>query len=361
MIASRFGSLALLFLMGTAICSAEGEERPRMSLLPLPCVFSTPETGLGGGALLMAIVDLYPDHPGQTPDNYRMAGIYTIKKQSSFALQAEHYSPGMGLKAEANAFFSLYPATYYGIGGPEDGVEEDYSSLNWNADARLGFELAPALYLGPSLRWSSYSIKERQAGGILERGNIEGSRGAGAILIGPRLTYEGRDSALAAARGYYADFSFAYGPEFLGADSAFSLSTLDLRGYAEPFRDFGAVIAAQLFAATAFGSPPFQELPKMGGDGRLRGYLDAEYLDKTVALAQLELRSPTLWRFGFTLFGGVGLIGRDSGSLDFEEPHFARGMGLRFLLDQKSRAKLRMDIAWGEGEMQVYFQFGEAF
>jgi outer membrane protein assembly factor BamA len=309
----------------------------------------------------MAIVDLYPDHPGQMPDNYRMAGIYTMKKQSSFALQAEHYSPGMGLKAEANAFFSFFPATYYGIGGLGDETGEDYSSFNWNADARLGFELAPTLYLGPALRWFSYSIKERQVGGMLERGDIEGSRGARAVLLGPRLTYEGRDSALAAARGYYADFSFVYGPEILGADSAFSLSSLDLRGYVEPFRGFGAVVAAQLFAATAIGSPPFQELQKMGGDQRLRGYLDAEYLDTTVALAQLELRSPNVWRFGFALFGGVGLIGRDSASLEFKEPHFSRGMGIRFLLDEKSRAKLRMDIAWGERDMELYFQLGEAF
>jgi outer membrane protein assembly factor BamA len=353
----------LSLLVGTASCAAAESEAAdgKMSFLPLPAMFSTPETGFGGGAILMAIGNLYPDRSEQLQDSYRLAGIYTVKRQSSFALQAEHYIPGNGLKLDADASFSRYPSTFYGIGGPWGGTEEDYTQEACLADATLGFAIAPALYLGPRVRWTRYSMQDRESGGFLDRGEIEGSGGANVLLLGPVLSYEGRDSPMAPTRGCFVELVSAYSPKSLGGSSSFSSSSIDLRAYAKPFADFGAVAAVKLYAAMAQGEVPFQELPKMGGDGMLRGYLEAKYQDKAVAIAQAELRLPVFWRFGLAVFGGVGFIGSDALDLSLDDPRFAGGLGFRFLVDKNSGTNLRMDLAWGESQPQLYFELGEAF
>jgi outer membrane protein assembly factor BamA len=99
----------------------------------------------------------------------------------------------------------------------------------------------------------------------------------------------------------------------------------------------------------------------MGGDGMLRGYLEAKYQDKAVAIAQAELRLPVFWRFGLAVFGGVGFIGSDALDLSLDDPRFAGGLGFRFLVDKNSGTNLRMDLAWGESQPQLYFELGEAF
>jgi outer membrane protein assembly factor BamA len=361
MTAPRFALVAALALIGVAVLAAEGEAKPKMSFLPFPFVFSTPETGFGGGALLSVLGDFHPEIPNQMQDDYQAVALITVKHQTVFALQAEHYSPGNGLKLDADASYSNYPSTYYGIGGPSDGREEDYTSRSGSAYASLGFKLVPGLYLGPYIRWTGYSVEDKQDGGELERGEVEGSKGASVLLAGPRLTYEGRDAPQAATRGYYADASCYISPEVLGAKTAFSLAALDLRAYATPVKSFSAVLAGQVYMSTTLGEAPFQELPELGGDKKLRGYLDTEYMDKALAFAQVELRSPMLWRFGLAAFGGVGAIGPSLASLDFSDTRFAEGLGLRILLDKESGARIRIDMARGEGEPVMYFQFGEAF
>jgi hypothetical protein len=360
MLKYRFTLAAAALLLGTVALAADGD-KPKLKVIPMPCIFSTPETGLAGGASLIGLGDFYPDLPDQKQDSYRAMGIFTAKKQCSVSLQAEHFSPGNGLKLDADAGFSRYPSVYYGIGGPEDDLEEDYTSVGLSLDVAAGFRLAPELYLGPYVRWSRYSMEELQSGGVLERGELEGSDGANVVLFGPRLTYEGRDSMTAAGRGYYADVSWVYSPKALGADTTFSLASVDLRAYAKPFAGFGMVVASQVFMSTATGDPPFQELPMLGGDGRLRGLYGPMYQDKTVVFGQVELRSPPVWRLGFTAFGGIGAMGSEFARVDFDEPYFVGGLGLRILLDKESGLNLRMDIAWGNGGPQMYFQLGEAF
>jgi len=340
---------------------AEGDGGTGMSLMPVPIVFSSPETGLGGGAILMAVGELSPGYQDQKQDCYRLMGMYTVKSQSAFAFQGEHFSPGNGIKLDADASFSNFPSVFYGIGGPGGGVEEGYTIRCWNLDASAGFKMAPELYLGPSVRWTSSSVSDRQAGGVLEGGEVEGSGGASYVLAGPRLTYEGRDSSIAPARGFYADLGVAYSPSFAGDTAPFSISLVDLRGYFKPVDGLGAIVAGQVLASTTAGDPPLQELPRLGGDGRLRGFIADRYVDRAVALAQVEVRAPVVWRLGLAAFCGVGALGPSIGELKLSDPLFAEGLGLRILLDKKSGTNLRVDLAWGEGKMQTYFQLGEAF
>jgi hypothetical protein len=351
----------LLAIRGTQALSAEAEEKRAFSLIPVPFVFSQPETGFGGGAMLMAVGNATPENPGQLLDTCRLIGLYTVKKQMSFSLQGEHYTPGNNRRFELQACYSRYSSLYYGIGGPEDGVEEDYGEEELGLKASMGFALSRGLYLGPTFTFENYSMTERISEETPGNGAMEGPSGARVVSPGIRLLFEGRDSSVAASRGYFVDLSASLSSEAIGASSAFNKWALDLRAYATPLEGYKAIIAGQVYAAFIAGDPPYQELPMLGGDTRLRGYIVDEYRDKCMVMAQTEVRLPLWWRFGIVLFGGVGEVAGNSSDFSLDDARFAEGFGLRFLVDKKSSANLRIDAAWGDGGPEVYFQLGEAF
>jgi outer membrane protein assembly factor BamA len=357
----RFLLPAFALICGFSCAWSEIDEKPAFSIIPLPFVFFQPETGFGGGAICMAVENSKTENLKQLLDSYRVVGLYTAEKQIEFAFSGEHYSSDNNLQVKLDADYIRSPGIFYGIGGPVQGLDEDYTTVGLCIDASMGFALARGLYLGPSFTFKNHSMIEGVAEGVLRNGDIEGASGARVLGPGLRLSYEGRDSPIAASRGYFADLSTTFSPEAIGASSTVSFWALDLRGYATPLEGYKAVIAGQVYTAFTIGDTPFQELPELGGDERLRGYIREEYRDKCMIMAQGEVRLPLWWRLGLALFGGVGQIGESYSGLSLDDVRFGKGFGIRFLIDKESAANLRIDLAWGDEGPEVYFQLGEAF
>lgn len=61
--------------------------------------------------------------------------------------------------------------------------------------------------------------------------------------------------------------------------------------------------ATRAWTSVAIGDPPFQELPRIGGDKLMRGYYEGRWRDYCATALQSELRIPLVWRLGVTLFG----------------------------------------------------------
>jgi hemolysin activation/secretion protein len=150
-------------------------------------------------------------------------------------------------------------------------------------------------------------------------------------------------------------------PILIGSSQDFSLACLDARTYVALLPSWRMALALQARAEVAFGDPPFQELPRIGGDKLMRGYFDGRYRDFCAVALQAEIRLPIWWRFGLTIFGGLAQVAPSPAELAAKNLKVAIGIGARIRLDDASNANMRIDIAWADGCPQCYFNFGEAF
>jgi hypothetical protein len=292
---------------------------------------------------------------------YRFGGYLSTSSQASAFLQVEHYLPGNGLRLGLDTWLARYPTRFFGVGPHPLSSGERYDPLEAAVDISAGLRLAPGLYAGPRLRWFGSRIMEREAGGLLESGAYPGGDGAAVLGPGLRLTYEGRDSQVAATSGLYLDASATLFGRAFGAGSSYALFSLDARAYATPLEGSGTVFAAQFYAAAAAGEAPFQELPRLGGDRLLRGWFEGKYRGPGLVALQAEARIP-VWSFlNVALYAGIGQVAERSGAMDFATPLAAAGIGARIVLDKESGAALRLDLAWGEGGPEFYLNLGESF
>jgi hypothetical protein len=93
----------------------------------------------------------------------------------------------------------------------------------------------------------------------------------------------------------------------------------------------------------------------------LRGIFEERYIDHAVMTAQIEYRFPVWRRLAGALFAGAGDVAPGLGDWRFGGVRLAGGGGIRYAVNRAERMHVRFDLAVGNEETQVYFQFLEAF
>jgi len=350
-------ALGLLLLL--ALRAFAEEAAPGPTVIPIPYAFYTPETSLSGGVILMVVGSSTPSDPDQRDDVLRGGGFASLNGQAELFAGLEYYTPRNALRLGVETYVARYPNKFFGI-GPDAATEEDYVPFECVLDGTVGFLVSPGLYLGPRLRVFGSWMQERAGSGVLIQGAVAGADGAGVIGPDARLTLDTRDSSVAPTRGGSIDLSAGWSFVAFGG-SSYPTAALDARIFHSPFADRKVVLAGQLYAAWAGGTPPFQELPRLGGDKLMRGYYDGRYRDNALVAAQAEVRVPVWWRFGLAVFGSVGQVAHDPLSFRLDQTKLAGGAGLRFLVDESSGTNLRADVAFGADGADFYFNLGEAF
>ena len=93
----------------------------------------------------------------------------------------------------------------------------------------------------------------------------------------------------------------------------------------------------------------------------MRGIYQGRFRDKTMAMAQLEMRFPLFGIVGGAVFGGMGQVA--SRPVDFKSSgfHYAGGGGLRIFIDRATSSVLRVDAGFSKEGYTLFFGFGEAF
>jgi outer membrane translocation and assembly module TamA len=100
----------------------------------------------------------------------------------------------------------------------------------------------------------------------------------------------------------------------------------------------------------------------MGGDVIMRGYPDRRYVDRNSLAAQIEYRSPPLWRISGVVFVNAGKVFDELAHVADGSLHTGWGLGLRFIADREQHVPLRLDVGIDEnGGAGVYFLITEAF
>ena len=118
------------------------------------------------------------------------------------------------------------------------------------------------------------------------------------------------------------------------------------------------VIAAfHLMAGYTIGDPTYEFEYRLGGAGRLRGYLDNRFRGKKYYLQQTELRFP-IWK----LFSGAAFLGfGDATNGNFTNPKLAYGLGLRIGLPPDWISRVRIDWGFGRDQNGIFADFGHTF
>jgi hemolysin activation/secretion protein len=96
----------------------------------------------------------------------------------------------------------------------------------------------------------------------------------------------------------------------------------------------------------------------VGGGNTLRGYPQDRYLDKTAAVANVELRFPIYWRFGGVVGYDAGKVWNSLPKFDFHRWATNPMVGLRFYMDT---FVVRADVGFGKETTGFYLNFGHMF
>ncbi|MCC3157516.1 outer membrane protein assembly factor [Hymenobacter sp. 15J16-1T3B] len=362
--------LTAAFLGFAAAAPADTARPRRLALIPLPLVYYTPETRLAYGAAVTATLRFARDAGDSLarPSQLTVGAAYTQNRQLLLYLPFQLFYDHNRYYAYGEAGYYRY--TYYFFGaGPQSAPRELYGvhfpRVRLNAFRRVWPRLGRGrLYAGLRYQYEDYRLTATEAGGLLARGAVAGSRGSRLTGGGLGIFYDARNRVIYPRRGLVADITLmprqrAVGAGPGGATTRFSRYAADVASYHSLGRR--AVLALNYVASFTSGTAPFNALSLLGGTRRLRGYYEGRYRDQHTALLQAELRLDVYRRLGAVAFGGVGALGDDARLLRLNQPKTAYGAGLRFTLNRREHLNLRVDYGLGRHSSGLYLTVGEAF
>ena len=199
--------------------------------------------------------------------------------------------------------------------------------------------------------------------------NQKGSTLSGVSI---NLSYDSRDNVNSTYEGRYALASFRYNPEFIGSDVNSSSLWLEYRDY-YAIKDYKNIIAFWLFGNfQTSGTLPYMDLPALGYDQMSnsgRAYAQGRFRGQNLVYTELEYRRILLGTknnpdfFGAVVFANATSASNTDaniGLFNYIDP--AVGLGLRFMVEKKSRTILAIDYAWGKyGASGIYLALNQAF
>lgn len=364
--------IALLITFGAVVCRpgqaqpAGGDvasaqdtsttgETESASWLFLPYASYAPDTKFAGG---LTFGYYRPEQPDGSASNVQTTLTVTQRRQLIAGVETELYLADGRWRGEGQIKASHFPNSFYGIGGDtpasaEEAYTERYALLDLTAQRRV----RPNLRIGPRVFVRGETVRDPEAGGLIDRRRVDGAEGGVTAGLGLSAFWDGRNSLYYPTTGSYAEVVFTLHSAAWGSDYTFGRVKADLRGY----RSVGpGTLAGQVYAESVMGTTPFQQLPLLGGSSHMRGYRDGRFRDDVYWTVQSEYRFPLFWRFKGVVFASVGEVGPRIGGDLVEDVETAIGIGGRLRLTEDG-VHGRLDIAYSPTGIEPYVSMGEAF
>lgn len=314
----------------------------KYELLPIPAVFFTPETNLGYGAML--VLSYYK--PEQTPSTLRLFVSHTLKNQISSNLHWDHIVNNRQYRFTNRLNFRIYPLKYFGI-GPENDFDndgEDFTPQVIEGRFQAEKRLAPNFYGNVHYLFDSYKINAAQENGLIDQGLAPGSQKGTTSGLGLELQYDNRDHLYVPSSGWSSTIRVRGFDQAIGSDFRY----VEYYGQHKHFFSLypGGTLATNSIVTSMDGEASFRLIPGFGGYKIMRGYFFKRYRDKNTFSQQVELRQHVYWRFGMTVFGGVGNVAPDFSPKLLDDMKYNYGVGFRFVADTKNKYNLRADFGF---------------
>lgn len=336
----------------------------RNNILFLPALGSSPETGFMFGAVVVPQFKMGSAGAGTRSSSIFTSAIYTTKKQVLISLMPDLIFPGEKWTMNGNYFVNYFPESYWGLGPfskESDEITVLYTQVN--IEQNVLRQVEPGLFTGPYFRWSKlYNVSfENNRGESIPGPAVTGSGGSTAMGFGWITRWDRRNSNMTPTRHHYVQFSFLGNPDWLGSSHSYTAYELDARKYLDLSTGGRSVLAIQGLVTLHSGDPSFNDLATLGGDRINRGYYSGRYRDQNAAQFQAELRQNLRGRIGFTLFAGTGEVWDRFEDFSLENYKWTAGAGLRFNMNKRDPANVRIDFGFSKESTGFYLQFGEAF
>ena len=238
--------------------------------------------------------------------------------------------------------------------------------------------VAPSLYVGGGLNISDHSNIRPGATAVAAwdesaylaytRKHGFGPDGQTSAGTSVGLLFDTRDNAINAQRGSLASATYrTFFDGFLGGDSSWQELFLDLRTYRKLTRSGRQKLAFwfQEDVVTG-GAAPYLDLPATAANDRsARGYGEGRYRGDHLVYGEVEYRGALTkgGLLGFVAFLNTTTIAsQDTGERLFDSFAPGGGLGLRVLLNKRSKTNLCTDYGWGkQGSHGFYLAIQEAF
>ncbi len=342
-----------------------------------PTIGSKPTTGLTGGINTNVAFfrgDESTTHISSLSGGFRVSQM----KQVLSGFRLAMFTADDKWFIQGDHRLSWTSQTTYGLGA--DTMKIGAENLKFNAFKI--YETAyrsvrPGLFIGGGLNVSTHS-NIRPGDGILAafdqsaysayndaHGFPQASQTSGGASVG--LLYDTRDNGINAQKGWLVSSTYrTFYKGFLGGDSNWQELVVDVRTYKTLTSTGRQKLAFWVLSdLVTHGVAPYLDLPATGSDGRsARGYGDGRYRGNHLAYGEVEYRGAITRNglLGMVAFANSTTIDNSSGEKIFEMWAPAAGLGLRVLLNKRSRTNLAADYAVGKaGATGFYLGIQEAF
>lgn len=346
----------MFFLLGLICLGAEEDAKGK--IVPIPLVFSGPDTGFGGGVIAVAYKK---NNDFEKLNFYNLGAILTQKGQVSFVGGMDQYLAGGKYKRQVGININKGSDNYYGIGQQSLYENKDkYEKNIFEFSFKLSRRISEKTLVGPIFEYLYCEVEDlkeyENKNHSLKNGGIK------AAGIGIKLEYDSTEKIVNQVEGIFSELSFVNYNKNLGSDKEFNIAKFDFRKYQNIFKN---TLAFQTVYINQSGDVPFYKIGGYGGS-IIRGYNENRYIDKNTLAAQIEYRFNLNKKFKGAVFAGAGEVFPNLDEFKIDKIKKAYGFGLRYVIDEKSGINFRLDFAFNEqdGEeekMVTYFSIMDAF
>ena len=357
--------------------------------LIIPAIGSQPATGFFFGAVAQ-----YTFKGKLESDKYSIANLgitYTTKKQWLVNVKNNILLNNNKIFLSGDYRLYIFSQPNYGLG--TDIVPHHSKKNHFSIDSiaqpmdydyfkfhqTVSFEVRKNFYIGGGINLDWYSsIKDRdldaENGKYTYHYNYSQKHGFNDLeyfLSGMslNLVYDSRDNQVNSTRGWFANINYRFNPVLFHNQEYSNVLYAEYRHFI-PLSNKNERYILALWAYGQFitrGKVPYLNLPAIGWDQRSRsgeGYTQGLFRGDGLVYLSTEFRFPITCdqMISGTVFTNfVTASNVDNNVSLFKSIQPAAGLGLRILIDKKTRTNLIVDYAWGNNSKGFYLNAGETF
>jgi len=319
------------------------------SIIPIPIVTSSPETGIRVGIALDYFFNAKDKNASQNKEarGSFIYGLvtYSTMQQLDFSAAWQVFTKGEKWVHRGRTGYSSFEERVWGI-GMETVPENEYWEFRYRRtyiENRIYRLLKGKWYAGLSLNFNN-TYRVQYSKPLTPAFNYtDGVNGSSVLGVGPAVLLENRDYPFSARSGSYFEAVFQnYLP--VGANPySYQEWMVDYRKFHPIAKEnsFGY----QFFTHITNGNVPLRELPRVGSHALMRGYFGGRYRNKSLTAVQSEYRFQVWKWIHASVFTAGGFSASTPGDYQLQDFLWTGGAGLRLLINKKNRMFLRMDYA----------------
>lgn len=357
--------------------------------LVIPAIGSQPATGFFFGGVAQ-----YTFKGKKASDKYSIANLgitYTLKNQWLVNVKNNILLKNNRIFLSGDYRLYLFSQPNYGLGTtilPRhskknhfsiDSIAQpmDYDYFKFHQAA--SFQVAKNFYVGAGINLDWYSsIKDNnldvENGEYTYHYNYSQKHGFSALEyflngMSLNLVYDSRDNQVNSTQGWFANINYRFNPVLFNNQQYSNVLYAEYRHFI-PLSEKNKRYLLALWTYGQFvtrGKVPYLNLPAIGWDQRSRsgeGYTQGLFRGDGLLYFSTEFRFPITCNqmFSGTVFTNfVTASNKDNKINLFNSIQPAAGVGIRILIDKKTRTNLIIDYAWGNNSKGFYLNAGETF